>query len=248
MLVFSGLLSFLGFVAVRYRTRLITGAASRWTALRRSNLIGERVLIVGGGDVGQFTTWLIFNGPLSRAFSVVGMVDDDPRKSGLRISGCKVLGDTTKISELTKKYDVGVILFAIERIEPNQRQRLLSICRATGVQMIVIPDVLTHLREEFSKQHAILSSGNGNGNRHNHNGNGNGNSNGNGNGNGHHHGDNEIGFAKRVSSAMPVDMNDWLASLEILAENQDWDTLRARLKEMQMSVNINQNISMREQE
>ncbi len=117
LIFFSGMLSFLGFVAVRYRTRLITAVASRWTTLRRSNQIGERVLIIGAGDVGQFTTWLLFNGPLSKAFTVVGMIDDDPRKSGLRISGCKVLGETNQIVEITKKHDIGVILFAIDRIE-----------------------------------------------------------------------------------------------------------------------------------
>ncbi len=232
LLVFSGLLSFLGFVAVRYRTRLITGTASRWTALRRSNPIGERVLIVGAGDVGQFTTWLLFNGPLSRAFSVVGMVDDDPRKSGLRISGCKVLGDSSMIPALMKKHDVGVILFAIERIDQNQRRRLMSMCQGTGAQLIVIPDILTHLREEFARHThpPLYVSGNGNGN-------GNGNGSGHTNGNGH-----------KLPSVMRVDMNDWLASMETLAENQDWDTLRIRLQEMRESVNEDQYTSLQEQE
>ncbi len=232
LLALSGVLSLLGFVAVRYRTRLITGVASRWTALRRTNGIGERVLIVGAGEVGQFTTWLLFNGPLSKAFTVVGMVDDDPRKSGLRISGCRVLGDTTKITELVHKHDVGVILFAIERIEPKQRQRMLTACQASRAQIVVIPDVLTNLREEFARQRQATSNGryipalileNGSGN-------------GNGNGNGND-----------IFGEMPADMTNWLESMEMLVDDQDWETLRARLKEMRTSVEANGYQDNREQ-
>ena len=48
MVVFSGILSFFGFVLIRYRERLITGFATRWLNIRGGiRGVGERVLVVG---------------------------------------------------------------------------------------------------------------------------------------------------------------------------------------------------------
>ncbi|MFQ5615648.1 MAG: nucleoside-diphosphate sugar epimerase/dehydratase [Anaerolineales bacterium] len=85
------MVAFLGFVAVRYRERILTGLAARWFRLRGGvRVAGERVLIVGAGELGQFTTWLVQRSDLAQAFTVAGMVDDDPRKEGMRIEGLEV--------------------------------------------------------------------------------------------------------------------------------------------------------------
>src|SRR5690606_16090555 len=49
MVIVAGLLAFLGFAAVRYRERVVTGFASQWLRRRKNgrNKMKERVLIVG---------------------------------------------------------------------------------------------------------------------------------------------------------------------------------------------------------
>ena len=99
----AGLLVLFGFVAVRYRLRLVTGLASRWITLRHSGFgAGERVLIVGAGEGGEFAAWLLRRTDFRGLYSVVGIVDDDPAKQGMRFDGHNVLGTTADIPELVK--------------------------------------------------------------------------------------------------------------------------------------------------
>jgi diguanylate cyclase (GGDEF)-like protein len=151
MLAVAGAISFTGFVAARYRSRLITGLAIRWMQLRgsKASAVGERVLIVGSGEVGQFAARLIRNGDLAQAFSIVGMVDDDPRKIGMQIAGCNVIGSTQDIPELSSTRDVGLILFAITKIAQEDQRQIISLCQSTSARLVMIPDVLDTLRSHF---------------------------------------------------------------------------------------------------
>ncbi|HUH97384.1 MAG TPA: hypothetical protein VLZ89_08510, partial [Anaerolineales bacterium] len=155
--VIAGLLAFLGFVSVRYRERLLTGLAARWFSNRDQNSgMGERVLIVGAGDCGLLASWLIHHGHLNSAFSIIGMVDDDPTKQGMMIENHRVLGLTRRIPEIVEEYDIGVILFAIEHIDAAEQARILSHCRQTPARVILIPDLLAIFRERLSQSSAGL--------------------------------------------------------------------------------------------
>jgi FlaA1/EpsC-like NDP-sugar epimerase len=152
LLINAGLLAFLGFVAIRYRERLLTGLASRWIARRGSEgRLGERVLIVGAGECALLANWLLRRSKLSTAFSVVGMVDDDPTKKGMTIDGQRVFGLTRRIPEIVKRHDVGLILFAIETIQPEEQARILNLCRQTPARVILIPDLLALFRERLNQ-------------------------------------------------------------------------------------------------
>src|SRR5574341_1735732 len=125
MFYLVGLLAFLGFTAVRYRERLLIAPARNWAASRRgTGQIGERILVVGAGECGLLATWLLRRSKLSFAFSVVGMVDDDPTKEGMLMDGHRVFGLTRRIPEIVRQQDVGVILFAIESIQAEDQARI----------------------------------------------------------------------------------------------------------------------------
>ncbi len=147
----TGLLAMFGFIIVRYRERLVTGMASRWLGARRMvNTLGERVLIVGAGDLGELVSWLLRRGEFSRSFSIVGMVDDDPHKVGLIVADCKVMGVTSDLPHLVEQYDVGLIIFAINEIEPAQRDQILSVCFQTGARLALFPDMVEVLKTSLS--------------------------------------------------------------------------------------------------
>jgi len=154
MLLVAGLLVFLGCAVLRYRTRILTGLATRWINLRgRPHVLGERVLIVGAGEVGNFAAWLLRQGDFARdlaqLFTVVGMVDDAPRKQGVRVNGLPVLGSASDIPELVAGYDIGLILFAIAEIDAEERQRILELCRGTPARVVLVPNVLESVRQHF---------------------------------------------------------------------------------------------------
>lgn len=150
MLVVAGLLSLAGFISVRYRERLLMGLAQRWLSFRNGNsAVGERVLLVGAGHNSQMTNWFLGQSKLSRAFSVVGMVDDDPQKQGLKFDGYRVLGTTQDIPSLVSKHDIGLVFFTISNLTQADRQRILDICKETQTIVVMMPDIMKTLRDNF---------------------------------------------------------------------------------------------------
>ena len=80
------LLAFLGFLVVRYRTRLLTGLATRWLQLRgAATRMGERVLIVGAGEMAQLAAGFFRQGQPGKLLNIIGMVDDNASKIGLTV-------------------------------------------------------------------------------------------------------------------------------------------------------------------
>ncbi|MFC2065215.1 nucleoside-diphosphate sugar epimerase/dehydratase, partial [Chloroflexota bacterium] len=150
-----GIFSYLFFVAVRYRTRLLSGFASRWVNYRdRSNklAIGERTLVVGAGDCGQLAAWLLIRSDSDTPYNILGMVDDDPRIQGQTIENYRVLGQSADIPHLVETLDVGLILFAISNLSKKERDRILSLCRSTTAHLVIIPDLLDYFHKQLARQ------------------------------------------------------------------------------------------------
>ena len=147
----TGLFSTIGFVVVRYRARILTGLASRWLSLRRTAArVGERVLIVGAGELGEFAVKLIREGDLARVFTIAGFVDDDPRKQDMRIEGHRVLGPTSDLADLVESHDAGLVLFAINNLPPAEADRILALCRRVPARIVLVPEILSALQAFFS--------------------------------------------------------------------------------------------------
>ncbi len=62
----------------------------------------ERVLVIGGGQAGQFAVWMLNSGQSSDLFHPVGIVDDDLYKQGVRIRGVDVVGRSEDIPAWSK--------------------------------------------------------------------------------------------------------------------------------------------------
>jgi FlaA1/EpsC-like NDP-sugar epimerase len=155
MISVIGTLALLGSLAARYRSRLITALVNRWYSSRsQRSALGERVLILGAGDGGQIASWLLQRSRLRQAFSIIGMVDDDPAKQGMRIGDCSVLGGTGDLPALVKRYDVGIILFAITHLSSESRQQLIRLCSIPGVRLVFISDILGSVQAHLTPKTA----------------------------------------------------------------------------------------------
>jgi lipopolysaccharide/colanic/teichoic acid biosynthesis glycosyltransferase len=151
LIFIAGLFALAGFVVMRYRQRLLTGLSYRWLLARGTpRAVGERVLVVGAGNNSQLVTWLFTRSEYSRLFSIVGMVDDDPRKQGMFVDGYRILGATADIPRLIRKHDIGLVLYTISNILEEERQRILTVCRSTDVPVVPLPDVLSELHSHFT--------------------------------------------------------------------------------------------------
>ena len=147
VILLASALSFMGFAASRYRTRLLTGLARRLLIRRGPAIARERVLIVGGGQSGQLMSWLLSDYLQTDALHVVGYVDDDLYMQGIRVNGISVLGQGKDIPALVEEHDVGLILFAIHKIPLAQRRHLMNICQGTSARVVRCPDFLSTLSE-----------------------------------------------------------------------------------------------------
>lgn len=154
MLLMSSLLAFIGFVAVRYRSRILTGIRYRYGKLNEGSkqLLKERVLIVGAGELGGIASWLVKHGDFSRAFSVVGFVDDDPAKNGMIVDGSPVLGMTTELVDIIDQHDVALVVFAITRISDAKRDSIIRVCRNTGTNFFVFPRIFDLMMSSMNQE------------------------------------------------------------------------------------------------
>jgi lipopolysaccharide/colanic/teichoic acid biosynthesis glycosyltransferase len=142
LILMASALALFGFVAVRYRSRLVTGLATRWVIWRNAvPAAQERVLIIGGGETGRFAAWILNQGHYAGAFRVIGFVDDDLQKQGARIHGIQVVGQRAQIAELVARYDIGIIVFAIHNIPAGERRQLLDACSSTSARVVLFPDL-----------------------------------------------------------------------------------------------------------
>jgi exopolysaccharide biosynthesis polyprenyl glycosylphosphotransferase len=71
-----------------------------------------RVLIVGAGKAGKCMLETIQQRPYS-GYQVIGFVDDDPEKAGLKINDLPVLGQSQDLHELVHREKVSMVVIAI---------------------------------------------------------------------------------------------------------------------------------------
>ncbi len=142
MIFTMGLIVLIGVVAIRYRWRLLAGLTGFWLSRKNSFAVGERVLIIGAGEESEFATWLLRRGMFLRAFNIVGIVDDDPLKQGMRLDGAWVTGTSADLEMLVEKHDVGLIMFAIPSANESEHARLMDLCAGLNARIVLIPDIL----------------------------------------------------------------------------------------------------------
>jgi FlaA1/EpsC-like NDP-sugar epimerase len=101
---------------------------------------GKEALIVGAGDAGQ----LIIKEMLKNralGYTPIGLVDDDTRKSNLRLHGVRVLGTTADLPHLLSDNKPDEVIIAIPSAAGETRQRIVNACRDAGVAVKTLPAV-----------------------------------------------------------------------------------------------------------
>ncbi len=137
-----------GFVAVRYRSRLVSGLAWRWRIIWHHEFppTSARVLIVGAGESGQTIAWrLKHRSPKGEHYQIVGFVDDDLEKRGLYVEGTPVLGTRADIPRLVERKKVDLIVMAVHRVSGPDFREILSLCESTTARIKVVPDMFAIL-------------------------------------------------------------------------------------------------------
>jgi len=102
--------------------------------MRRQRQSGPRVLVYGAGDGGT----LVLREVLARDggdVRMLGFIDDDPRKAGIRVQGFPVLGGYSALAVLLKAASVDSVVVSARRMAPERLNNLQVLCAEAGVQL-----------------------------------------------------------------------------------------------------------------
>lgn len=111
----------------------------RWLKERNRKIsTGQRVLIIGAGQVGEgLVRDLLRDG--SRNFVPVAFVDDRRGKQGQDIHGVRVVGHCSDIPKIVAAYNVELIVIAIPSIRAQDMRRIMEHCEDTTCPVRTLP-------------------------------------------------------------------------------------------------------------
>ena len=111
----------------------------------------KRTMLIGGGAAGAMIIREFLMSEQSEN-KIVCVIDDDPAKLGRYIRGVRIVGNSSKISEMAHKYHVEEIVLAIPSASRTDRVRILERCRATGCRLRTLPGLYQIANGEVSIQ------------------------------------------------------------------------------------------------
>jgi FlaA1/EpsC-like NDP-sugar epimerase len=99
---------------------------------------GRRVLICGAGEAGNI---LIREMQRNRTLGYipVGIIDDDPRKRGLRVHGVKTRGTREQLPRVLREQHVDEVIIAMPSAPGAVRREIVEVCRQFGVKCTTLP-------------------------------------------------------------------------------------------------------------
>jgi FlaA1/EpsC-like NDP-sugar epimerase len=104
----------------------------------------KKTLIIGAGRAGSAIARELRIDP-ALGYYPLGFVDDNPGKLGIKINGVKVLGNTSALSHLIKKYQIECVLIAIPSAKGYQIEQIIDKCRQSKVSFKILPPMSEQL-------------------------------------------------------------------------------------------------------
>jgi FlaA1/EpsC-like NDP-sugar epimerase len=142
-------LSFGGVIGLRLLRRTLYEGFEK--KLDQSGVIQEKpkkVLLIGAGQAAAMAIKEIKR-RRDLNFEIKGLVDDDPKKQGLKIQEYKVLGSTEVLPYLVGRYEIEQVIITINNASRKDFQRILDICRQIPIKVLVIPSLQHLIQGEY---------------------------------------------------------------------------------------------------
>jgi FlaA1/EpsC-like NDP-sugar epimerase len=131
----------------RYAPRFLEGWHAEWQ--KRGSVGMLRTIIVGAGSTGDLLARDLLRSQDSK-YLVLGFVDEDPGKLGMRVSGKPVLGNLSDLPFLIEKLKVSMVLLAIPRLPSERIRGILDVCSSCKASFKTIPASYAYLDERIS--------------------------------------------------------------------------------------------------
>jgi FlaA1/EpsC-like NDP-sugar epimerase len=128
--VLEALITFMLLIGVRVLSRMLAETA-------RADAASKRLLLVGAGHAAQMI--IRETQQAETGYQVIGCVDDNPLKKGLRVLGVPVLGPVEALGKIVGQQRIEEVLIAIPSATPAQMRRLVAICKEANAAFRTVP-------------------------------------------------------------------------------------------------------------
>jgi FlaA1/EpsC-like NDP-sugar epimerase len=128
--VLEGLITFMLLTGVRVLSRMLAETV-------RSDSASKRLLLVGAGHAAQMI--IRETQQAETGYRVIGCVDDNPLKKGLRVLGVPVLGPVEALGKIVGRERVEEVLITIPSATPAQMRRLVAVCKEAKAAFRTVP-------------------------------------------------------------------------------------------------------------
>ncbi len=96
----------------------------------------RRAIVLGAGEAARR---LVAGVHLREGWSVLGMLDDDPSRQGLRIGGISVLGTLADLALPHIREGATHVILAMPDATPEQRDEALAVAKESGLLVLTVP-------------------------------------------------------------------------------------------------------------
>ncbi len=136
VLVLDTIFTFLLICGFRVCIRWIMNDGVRNVGQKKISL--KRLLIIGAGSSAEKTVREIVANKLLN-YDIVGFLDDNPKKQGLRIHNIMVWGSVDEVTDCARETEADEILIALSAVTGPQMQRIVALCQSTKLPYKIIP-------------------------------------------------------------------------------------------------------------
>lgn len=111
----------------------------------------KRVIVIGAGMAAQAVLREI--GHSSSRYCVIGCVDDNLSKRGIKVHGVPVIGPIEQLPNLVAAHGINELLIAIPSATGIEMQRIVKLCEQSGVKFKTVPSLQDIIDEKISISH-----------------------------------------------------------------------------------------------
>jgi FlaA1/EpsC-like NDP-sugar epimerase len=129
--VLEALIAFMLLTGIRVLSRMMAETV-------RADSRCKRLLLVGAGHAARMI--IRETQEVETGYSVIGCVDDNPLKKGLRILGVPVLGPVETLAKAVSRHKIHEVLIAIPSATQIEMRRLVETCKDAGAAFRTVPE------------------------------------------------------------------------------------------------------------
>jgi len=128
------LLTFGLLVGVRLFSRLFA------ESVRQEMASGKKIVVIGAGVGAQL---VIHESKRPESdYAILGCLDDDPSKLGVKVGGVPVLGRVDQLPEIVDRLAPDEVLIAVPSASGKQMQKFVAVCEQAGVKFRTVPALI----------------------------------------------------------------------------------------------------------